>query len=274
MARAGGASVIAGQPLPGGWCGKTWALQQGLDEASADVVVFVDADARPRPGLVRELAALLEEVDLVTAGPRFDCAGAGERLLHPSMAATIPYRTGPGDALGWQPKPSRAIANGQCMAMRRETLITAGGWARVKANMTEDVALARAMRRDGLTMAFADASDLLEVRMYESARETWNGWGRSLMAPDSTTSLRQAEDLAVLWLTFALPLPRLLSRRRTPLDALLLAIRLAMHAALARSYTTRGAPYWVAPLADVPVMARLTWSVLRPSRSWRGRTYS
>ena len=84
------------------------------------------------PGLVRELAARLDDVDLVTASPRFHCATAGERLLHPSMAATIPYRTGPGDALGWQPKPSRAIANGQCIAMRRETLLAAGGWARVK----------------------------------------------------------------------------------------------------------------------------------------------
>lgn len=274
VARTGGARVVAGEPLPDGWCGKSWALQQGLDQATGDVVVFIDADARPQPGLARELAALLNEVDLVTAGPRFDCETTGERLLHPSMAATIPYRTGPGDALGWQPKPGRAIANGQCLAIRRDTLIRAGGWARVKSNITEDVALARALRRDGLTMAFVDACDLLEVKMYESARETWNGWGRSLMAPDSSTSLHQAEDLAVLWLTLALPLPRLLARRGTPLDALLVAIRLAVHAALARSYRPHGAPFWLAPLADVPVMVRLTWSVLRPSRSWRGRTYS
>ncbi len=274
VARDGGARVIAGEPLPDGWCGKAWALQQGLDEATGDVVVFIDADAAPRTGLARELTALLEEVDLVTAGPRFHCAKAGERLLHPSMAVTIPYRTGPGDAVGWQPQASRAIANGQCLAIRRDTIERAGGWTRVKANMTEDVALARALRADGLTMTFVDACDLLEVKMYESARETWNGWGRSLMAPDSSTPLRQIEDLAVLWLTLALPLPRLLTRTGTPLDGVLLAIRCAMHAALARSYAPRGAAFWLSPLADVPVMARLTWSVLRPSRSWRGRTYS
>ncbi|MGI8730482.1 MAG: glycosyltransferase [Solirubrobacteraceae bacterium] len=273
VARAGGARVIAGAPLPAGWAGKAWALQQGLDAASGEIVVFLDADARPRPGLVRELAALLEQVDLVTVGPRFRCDGAGERLLHPSMAVTIPYRSGPGDALGWQPAPSRAIANGQCVAMRRDTLARAGGWGRVRGHMTEDVALARALRSDGLTMAFVDGCDLLEVKMYESARETWIGWGRSLMAPDVATPQRQAEELAVLWLTLALPLPRLLARRGTPLDALLLAVRLAMHAALARSYRPRGAAFWLAPLADVLVMARLSWSVLRPTRSWRGRTY-
>jgi dolichol-phosphate mannosyltransferase len=274
VARDGGARVIAGAPLPAGRKGKAWALQQGLDEATGDVVVFLDADTRPRPGLVRELAAVLREVDLVTAGPRFHCAGYGERLLHPSMGATIPYRLGPGDALGWQPSPGRAFANGQCIAISRTTLLTAGGWDRVRSNMTEDVALARALRGDGLTLTFVDACDLLEVKMYDSARETWGGWSRSLMAPDATTPLRQAGDLALLWLTLALPLPRVVTRNGSWLDLLLLAIRLAMHGALARGYRPRGVPFWLAPLADVPVMARLTWSAIHPARTWRGRTYS
>jgi dolichol-phosphate mannosyltransferase len=123
-------------------------------------------------------------------------------------------------------------------------------------------------------MAFVDARDLLEVRMYESASETWSGWSRSLMAPDATSALRQAENLAFLWLTLAVPLPRMLSGRGPRLDALLVAVRLAIHGALARSYRPRGAAFWLAPLTDAPVMARLTWSVLRPARSWRGRSYA
>lgn len=274
VARDGGARVIVGEALPEGWVGKAWALEQGLRAASGDIVVSLDADTRPRPGLVRELAALLDgEADVVTAAPRFVCEGAAERLLHPSMTATIPYRTGPGDAAGWQPSPSRAIANGQCVAMRRETLVRAGGWARVRGAMTEDVAMARALRADGLRLAFVDASDLLDVRMYDSARETWDGWGRSLLGPDVNPPHRLAEDLAVLWLTMALPLPRLLARRGTALDVLLVAVRLGMLAALARAYRPRGVAFWCSPLADVATLARLTWSALRPTRSWRGRSY-
>jgi len=273
IARAAGARVVVGAELPAGWRGKAWALEQGLRAASGEIVVFLDADARPRSGLVAALAQVLEDVDFVTAGPSFRCDSAGERLLHPAMAATIPYRTGPGDALDWQPAASRAIANGQCIAIRRERLLAAGGWARVKGHMTEDVAFARALRADGATMAFVDAADLLEVHMYESASETWDGWSRSLMGPDVNSPVRLAEDLAVLWLTMALPLARLMARRDTPLDTLLLTVRLAVHAALRRNYRTRGLPFWLAPLLDVPVMARLTWSACRPTLHWRGRSY-
>ena len=39
-----GATVIASQPLPPGWRGKTWACQQGADAARGDILLFVDAD--------------------------------------------------------------------------------------------------------------------------------------------------------------------------------------------------------------------------------------
>jgi dolichol-phosphate mannosyltransferase len=81
-----------------------------------------------------------------------------------------------------------------------------------------------------------------------------------------------AADLAVLWLGMALPLPRLLLWRRRG-DAPLVALRVALLAGLRRAYAPRGAAFWLSPLADLPVAARLTWSVLRPGRTWRGRTY-
>ena len=175
---------------------------------------------------------------------------------------------------GWQPPARRAIVNGQCLAVRRATLLAAGGWGRVRGHLTEDVALARAVRGDGRTVAFVDAADLLEVRMYESARETWTGWGRSLMGADVNSPGRLAEDLATLWLTMALPLPRLLARRGTPLDAVLLAVAprrcwLRWPVPTARAAPPSGSRRWPTSRRCV----RLTLSVLRPTREWRGRTY-
>lgn len=273
LAASLGARVLPGAPLPEGWRGKTWALQQGLEAATGEWVVFLDADTRPAPGLVPAVVAAAEGFDVLSVGPRFRCEGVAERLLHPAMAVTLPLRFGPADVPGWQPRPGRAMANGQCVVVRREPFLRTGGWARVRDHLTEDVALARDVRRHGGTVGFVDGADVLEVRMYGSAAETWRGWGRSLMAPDATTPAAQVGDVALLWLAMALPLPRLLLRRGTPLDALLLLIRLGLHGALARSYRPRGIAYWLAPITDGPVVGWLTWRALRPDRSWRGRTY-
>jgi dolichol-phosphate mannosyltransferase len=140
--------------------------------------------------------------------------------------------------------------------------------------MTEDSALARSLARDGWRVGFADAGALLEVHMYESARATWAGWGRSIASPDATAPGWQTLDVVTLWLTLGLPPLRLLARRATWVDGALLALRVALGAQLARRYRPRGIAQLLAPLADPAVAARFTWSVLRPTRTWRGRTYA
>ena len=273
VAAALGARVVRGDRLPPGWAGKAWALEQGLRAAGGELVLFLDADARPRPGLARALAAALGDADLLSAGPRFLCRSAVERLLHPALLATLVYRFGPTDVDGFQPRASRATANGQCVLVRREALLAAGGWASVRSHLTEDMALARELRGRGRRIGFVDAADLLEVEMYESAADTWTGWGRSIAMADVTAPRQQAVDVACVWLCQAAPLLRVAAGRSGPLDWLLLAVRLALHAGLARSYRPRGPAFWLAPLADGPAALRLTWSALRPSRSWRGRSY-
>jgi dolichol-phosphate mannosyltransferase len=273
VARAAGASVVAGAPPPPGWIGKPWALQQGLEAASGEVVVSLDADTRPRPGLARALAAALGDADLVTAGCRFVCDAPGERLLHPAMLATLVYRFGPSDAAGRPPRPSRVVANGQCTAVRRAQLLAVGGYRHAAGHMTDDAALARGLARDGWRVAFHDGADLVDVDMHDSAREAWREWGRSLALPDVTSPAWQAADLAVVWLAIALPPLKLLARRASPLDLALLAVRWSLLAPFRRTYARRGAPYWLSPLADPAVAARLTLSAVRPARTWRGRTY-
>jgi dolichol-phosphate mannosyltransferase len=272
LARRSGARVLdAGEP-PAGWVGKPWALQRGLEAVSADTVVSVDADTRPRPGLARALAAALEDADWVAAGARFVCETAGERWLHPAMLATLVYRYGPPDAAG--ASPGRLLVSGQCTAVRREALLAAGGYRHAAGAMTDDAAQARALARAGWRVTFRDGGGLIEVDMHESARETWREWGRSIALPGVTPAAWQALDVATVWLTLGLPPLRVLAGRAGRFDAALLLLRAAMTAALASAYAHRGAPYWLSPLADPAAAVRLTWSALRPSRRWRGRTYA
>lgn len=273
-AAGAGVRVVAGAEPPPGWIGKPWALQQGLEAAAHGVVVCVDADTRPRPGLVGALVAALGEPGervLVTAGTRFVCDSPGERLLHPSMLASLVYRYGPSDA---DPPPPRILANGQCTAVRRAPFLAAGGYAGSLDHLTDDAALARALAATGWRIAFRDGADLIEVKMHDSAREAWREWGRSLALADVEPLRWRIADLAVLWPAFALPVLRAATGRARRLDWLLLAVRFALLGGLRRAYARRGPAFWLSPLADPATAVRLTLSTLRPTRTWRGRTYA
>jgi len=270
-AALGARVVTAGEP-PSGWVGKPWALQRGLEEARGEIVVSVDADTRPRPGLAGAAAACLDDADLVSVGARFVCSGAGERWLHPALLATLVYRYGPPDTVAPVPV-SRLMINGQCTAVRRSALLAAGGYAEAARHMTDDAAFARGLARQGWRVAFHDGGGLIEVDMHDSVAELWREWGRSIALADVTSPAWRALDVGVVWLTLGLPWLRVLSGRPRRLDLVLVALRLAMAGAFAPSYVRRGAPYWLSPLADPLASARLTWSALRPARRWRGRVY-
>ena len=273
LARSLGARVLAGRTPAPGWVGKSWALQQGLEAAAGEIVVCLDADTRPRPGLARALARELEQADFVSAGPRFDCRSTGERLLHPSLLASLVYRFGPGDSRSHAPRPSRLVANGQCMAARRSPLLAAGGFRHAAGHFTDDAALARALARRGWRIGFRDGSDLLDVRMHASAAEVWREWGRTIAFGDVSTRPALAADVTLVWLTMGLPVLRLLARRATILDSVLLALRWLLLVGLRGVYARRGLAFWLSPLADPVCALRLTTAALWRPRAWRGRRY-
>ncbi len=277
VATAAGARVLNGSPLPTGWAGKAWALQQGIEAASGDWVVTLDADARPDPALATAAVtrAVADEFDLLTVGGRFECPTPGTRWLHASMLTTLVYRFGPPGAAGrQQAKPDRIMANGQCMTLRRAAFLDAGGMSLVAGEVVEDIALARRLAGDGWSVGFLDAADLLTVRMFESLQDTWSGWGRSLALPGVEPLGRQVFDLAVVALAQAMPLPRLLLRRGDVIDVVLLANRLGTLVGTRTAYDRIDAAYWASPLADLASVAAIVRGITRRgAQTWRGRTY-
>ncbi len=274
VAARAGARVIPGLPLPSGWVGKQWALQQGLEVASGEYVLTLDADTRPHPGLAAALvtAATRGPFDLVSAGPRFVCDSVAEQGLHAAMLATLVYRFGP-IGPNRQPRPHRVVVNGQCLLARRAGLAAADGFAPVRGHLTDDIALARDLARRGWRIGFLNGRDLLDVDMHASVAEVWREWGRSLPMTDVTSPAGQAADLAVLALTTALPLARLAAGRPTPLDLGLLALRVGLVGPLRGCYASPGPGLYLSPLADVAALIRMAAGTIRPVRSWRGRRY-
>jgi dolichol-phosphate mannosyltransferase len=280
-------TLLRDPPLPAGWVGKVWALQHGLANARGEWILGVDADTTPLPGCVGGALAAAREhrYDAVSFAPRFRIDSPAERWLQPALLVTLVYRLG---AAGTDVDPERVMANGQCFLARRAVLEANGGYAVARASFADDVTLARALARAGHRVGFLDGSRLYDVRAYTSARELWREWGRSLDLKDATTRARQWADVALLLVaqgtplvTLAVLLPRLL--QRAPLgpaahallatSGALIAVRVLLQLALARSYAVRGAPFWLSPLADPLAALRILLSTLRRPTRWRGREY-
>lgn len=274
IARGAGAVVVTGAPLPGGWAGKAWALQQGIEAASSDWIVTLDADTNPDPQLPRALVsrAMAEQLDLLTVSGRFDCPTPGSRWLHPAMLTTLVYRFGPPGAAT---TPDRAMANGQCMAVPRQSFLQRGAMHAVRSEVVEDIALARRLANDGARVRFLEAGELLEVRMFESLGDTWRGWGRSLALPGVESKDRQLFDLVVVLLAQALPLPRLILRKADIVDAVLLTARIGTLAGTRTAYSRVNAAYWLSLLADIPATITIALGIFRCGpHTWRGRSYT
>jgi Glycosyl transferase family 2 len=181
IARTAGARVLTGRPLPPGWLGKPHACQQLADAAdpAADVLVFLDADVVLKPGAIAATVTLLAGLDLVCPYPRQVAGTAAERLVQPllqwSWLTFLPLRVAERSA-----RPALAAANGQLLAVRRVAYDRAGGHAAVRAQVVEDVALLRAVKRAGGRGGVADGTALADCRMYAGWSELRDGYTKSL----------------------------------------------------------------------------------------------
>ena len=180
VVRALGVEPLTGAPLRAGWLGKPHACQQLADAASGDVLVFVDADVVLAPDAVAATVALLERTGLalVSPYPRQDAPGA-TRLVQPllqwSWLTFLPLRLAERS-----PRPSLSAANGQLLAVTRTAYDRAGGHAAVRAEVVEDVALLRAVKRTGGRGGVVDGTALATTRMYDGWRELAEGYTKSL----------------------------------------------------------------------------------------------
>jgi len=266
-----GATVLSGQPLPPGWVGKIWALQQGIAAAKGDVIVTLDADTRPSASLPSAAAEQLlsSGAALATVAPRFRTTSHAAQWLHAAMLTSLVYRHGAGAGRATHD----AVANGQCMVFRRSDAVQGDWCANVRGEIIEDVALVRWLLRNGNDVRMFDGTRLLVVQMYEGFVDTFRGWGRSLALTGVDRTVRQWLDALTTALTLAAPLWLLLAGIATPITALLALMRLGTLVGTARAYERRGLGYWLSPFADLLVWFVVVRGVIAPSREWRGRKY-
>lgn len=197
--------IFRGDPIPGGWLGKSWACQQLAGEASGEILIFADADVRWHD---RALAALLCELersgaDMLAVMPSQKTVSWTERLCVPLMAFAI-HAYLPAVAVHRTSFPLLAAANGQCIALRRTAYDRLGGHASVRDNILDDIGLARRAKRAGLTLRMAEANGLITCRMYRDWRTVREGFAKNVLAGFGGTAGLLAATV-FHWVVFLVP---------------------------------------------------------------------
>ena len=210
--------LLTGAAMPDGWWGKPWACQQLADEACAirwgpdpsesrmpAVLVFVDADVVLSPDAVAATVAALRSsgLDLLCPYPRQVAESLAERLVQPLLAwswlTTLPLRRAESSR-----RPSLSAANGQLLAVDTVAYRRAGGHATVRAEMLEDIALLRAIKRSGGRGTVADGTRVATCRMYDGWPALRDGYAKSLWSAFGSPG-GAAAVMALLGLAYVVP---------------------------------------------------------------------
>jgi chlorobactene glucosyltransferase len=196
--------VIRGGDLPAGWVGKPHACERLAGAATGEVLVFVDADVVLSPTGLERLASIhADGASVVTAVPLQITRSPFEQLVVPFLLLSY---------LSWLPlelvarsRDERVVAaNGQVLSVTRDALQKLGGFAAVRTEIVDDVALVRQAKRTGLPVAFVDGSQIASCRMYDSAGAVWRGFSKNIHEGVGS-SQALAGVVALYFATFVLP---------------------------------------------------------------------
>jgi hopene-associated glycosyltransferase HpnB len=187
--------VIRAQPLPVGWSGKLWAMQQGVQAAGAefDYLLLTDADIHHDPANLERLVeqAVMQDLDLASVMVRLRCESFWEQLLIPAFvfffAKLYPFR--------WvnDPHKTTAAAAGGCILIRRTALEAIGGLNTIRQALIDDCALAQAIKQTVGKQEIAAQNQNSEENASNHSGRIWLGLS------DQTCSLRLYPSLQTIW---------------------------------------------------------------------------
>jgi cellulose synthase/poly-beta-1,6-N-acetylglucosamine synthase-like glycosyltransferase len=275
--------VVRGQEPPEGWLGKPNAQRVGLSRAKGDLLLFADADVLYAPGVHRRAVAELmsRNLDMLLLLSHLESRGLEPLVMtmldafclyaSPSFLHNIPWFR------------SFAFGAGSGNLVRRDAFEAAGGIDRIKAEVIDDVAMGKMMKRYRGRFRFVTAFDSIRVRMYEGLRGCVEGFTKNYYHFFGRNPLWaafwQGGDLLVHTLPAALLLASLpfpaLAPLRWPAG---LAVAAGLICNAATCLWSRH-PLWAAlafplrPLLWSWILLRSAWRYYRRGLVWRGRTY-
>lgn len=167
---------------PDGWVGKTNACQVGAAATSGDWLLFLDADVTLGPLAIAGALAFARDrnLDAFSMFLRQRCETLWERLLLPY--AFQQFFAGVDPERMRDPSSDEAVFNGQFILIRRAVYNAIGGHFSVRADVAEDVAIARVLKAQGYRIDVGRGEALADVRMYRSFASIRRGFGKNAYA--------------------------------------------------------------------------------------------
>ncbi len=172
---------FTGEDLPSGWLGKNFACHQLAAKASGDLLLFLDADVRISNDAVFKAACqmLRKKYVLLSIFPTQVMKHFGELLSVPIMNAIL-LNLLPLPLVRWLSFPSLSAANGQFMLFDAAHYRQNRWHSMVRNHSTEDIAIARLVKKSGGKMSTLLGGADVFCRMYQRYDEALMGFSRNV----------------------------------------------------------------------------------------------
>jgi hopene-associated glycosyltransferase HpnB len=262
-------TIIEGAPLPAGWSGKLWALEQGVGEVDTPLTLLLDADICLEPGA---MAGLLEKmrydrIQFLSVMASLRMVSWWERLLIPAFIyffkLIYPFR------LANSVNRRFSAAAGGCILLETRVLGEVGAFASIKDELIDDCSLARQVKSAGHKIWIGQSHSVISRRCYDQLQPIWDMVARTAFTQLRYSGLLLALCVISMAIVYGMPVLGLIyPDSRVFWSAVIgLAAMMASYLPTLRYYGL--SPAW-APLLPVVAGFYMAMTLSSAFRYWRG----
>jgi len=197
--------IIQSLPLPAGWSGKVWALEQGWRSITTPYTLLLDADIKLDRGVLHALREKMRRRDIsfisLMAAPSM--ASGWEKLLMPAFVYFFKIMY-PFHAVNSR-RAKTAAAAGGCILAESRVLEQIGGLAPIRAAIIDDCALAARVKSQGFRIWLGLTHSVTSVRRYRRLKELSDMVARSAFAQLRYSTARLLLCTLAMLLVYGIP---------------------------------------------------------------------
>lgn len=197
--------VSAGEKPPG-WVGKSWPCWRGYQESNGDYLLFVDADSTLAASSIETSLnyVVSKNIDMFSLSPRVKMHGIVARAVLPLISGAINLLY---PMLKVNDKRSdRAYVFGTFVLVKRTVYEAIGGHEKVKNEIVEDAAIARAAKSAGYNLRIERGPQFVSTQWESDPRSIYNGLERVTSTSVRTFGMVSMINASLLFFLILYPL--------------------------------------------------------------------